>query len=348
MKGARRVREAARENGTAPTVVTASRADFHRPAPPLICGFIDQMRAAGHRVESICHALCELGVQVAPRTYRSWKIAEPSRRAIDDAQITDALLATVDTPEGMYGRRKMTAHLRRTGIDVARCTVDRLMRDEGLSGIVRGRKHRTTIADKNATRAPDLVDRDFTAVAPNRKWVTDFTYVPTWSGFVYVALVIDCFSRLIVGWQVSAVKDTAMVTTALKMALWRRDHHGQTVGDGLIHHSDAGSQYTSIAFSETLVLEGIAASIGSVGDAYDNALAETTMGLFKTEALGPTSPFRTGPLRTIEDVEYPVMEWVDWYNNRRLHSLLGYVPPVEYESAYYAQQSMSQPATSQL
>ncbi|SHT77766.1 Transposase [Mycobacteroides abscessus subsp. abscessus] len=264
-----------------------------------------------------------------------------------DAQVTDALLATVDAPEGMYGRRKMTAHLRRQGIDVARCTVDRLMRDEGLSGIVRGRKHRTTIADRNALRAPDLVDRDFTAAAPNRKWVTDFTYVPTWSGFVYVALVIDCFSRLIVGWQVSAVKDTAMVTTALKMALWRRDHYGHAVDDGLIHHSDAGSQYTSISFAETLVLEGIAASIGSIGDAYDNALAETTMGLFKTEALGPDSPFRAGPLRTLDDVEYPVMEWVDWYNNRRLHSLLDYVPPVEYESAYYAQLPTSQPAMSQ-
>lgn len=305
------------------------------------------MRAAGHRVESICTALRELGVQVAPRTYRNWKTAEPSVRTLTDAQVTDALLATVDAPEGMYGRRKMTAHLRRQGIDVARCTVDRLMRDEGLSGIVRGRKHRTTIADRNALRAPDLVDRDFTAAAPNRKWVTDFTYVPTWSGFVYVALVIDCFSRLIVGWQVSAVKDTAMVTTALKMALWRRDHYGHAVDDGLIHHSDAGSQYTSISFAETLVLEGIAASIGSIGDAYDNALAETTMGLFKTEALGPDSPFRAGPLRTLDDVEYPVMEWVDWYNNRRLHGLLDYVPPVEYESAYYAQLPTSQPAMSQ-
>ena len=154
-------------------------------------------------------------------------------------------------------------------------------------------------------------------------------------GFVYVALVIDCFSRAIVGWQVSRTKDTAMVTTALKMALWRRDHHGHTVGEGLIHHSDAGSQYTSIAFAETLVLEGIAASIGSVGDAYDNALAETTIGLFKTEAIGQGSPFRSAPLRTLDDVEYATMEWVDWYNNRRLHSVLDYVPPVEYETAFH-------------
>lgn len=305
------------------------------------------MRAAGYRVESICTVLREQGVQVAPRTYRNWKTAAPSARTLSDAYLTDALLATVGNPEGMYGRRKMTAHLRREGHRVAACTVDRLMRDEGLSGITRGRRHRTTIPDKNAARAADLLDRDFTASAPNRKWVTDFTYVPTWSGFVYVALVIDCFSRAIVGWQVSKTKDTAMVTTALKMALWRRDHHGHTVGEGLIHHSDAGSQYTSIAFAETLVLEGVAASIGSVGDAYDNALAETTIGLFKTEAIGPGSPFRPGPLRTLDDVEYPTMEWVDWYNNRRLHSVLDYVPPTEYETAYYARQRASQPAMSQ-
>ncbi|MGJ6127237.1 IS3 family transposase [Mycolicibacterium sp. Y3] len=318
-----------------------------RPAPPLICGFIDQMRAAGYRVESTCAVLREQGVQVAPRTYRNWKTAGPSARKRSDAQLTDALLATVGTPEGMYGRRKMTAYLRRQGHRVARCTVDRLMRDEGLSGITRGRRHRTTIADKGADRPVDLLDRDFSAAAPNRKWVTDFTYVPTWAGFVYVALVIDCFSRAIVGWQVSKVKDTAMVTTALKMALWRRDHHGRQVSEGLIHHSDAGSQYTSISFAETLVLEGIAASIGSVGDAYDNALAETTIGLFKTEAISTGSPFRPGPLRTLDDVEYATMEWVDWYNNRRLHSILDYIPPEEYESTYYAQLRASEPAMSQ-
>jgi transposase InsO family protein len=306
------------------------------------------MRAAGYRVESICAVLREQGVQVAPRTYRNWKTAGPSARTVSDAHLTDALLGTVDTPEGMYGRRKMTAYLRREGHRVAACTVDRLMRDASLSGITRGRKHRTTTpGGKGAQRAADLLDRDFTATAPNRKWVTDFTYVPTWSGFVYVALVIDCFSRAIVGWQVSKTKDTAMVTTALKMALWRRDHHGRRVGEDLIHHSDAGSQYTSIAFAETLVLEGIAASIGSVGDAYDNALAETTIGLFKTEAIDARSPFRPGPLRTLDDVEYPTMEWVDWYNNRRLHSLLDYVPPEEYESTYYAHLPTSQPAMSQ-
>ena len=272
----------------------------------------------------------------------------PSARTVSDAHLTDALRATVGTPEGMYGRRKMTAYLRRQGHRVAGCTVDRLMRDEGLSGVIRGRKHRTTIAaEGECRRAPDLLDRDFTAAAPNRKWVTDFTYTRTWMGFVYVAFVVDCFSRAIVGWHATTVKDTAMVTTALKMALWRRDHADHRVDAGLIHHSDAGSQYTSIAFAETLILEGIAASIGSVGDAYDNALAETTIGLFKTEAVGRGSPFLTGPLRTIDDVVYATMEWVDWYNGRRLHSQLNYIPPDEYETTYYAQTQASPPATPQ-
>jgi len=208
----------------------------------LICSFIDQMRARKFRVESICRVLTEQGVAVAGRTYRNWKKAAPSARTITDAGLTDALRATVGTPEGMYGRRKMTSHLRRQGHQVAACTVDRLMSDEGLSGVVRGRKHRTTIpGGKDSRRAPDLLDRDFTAAAPNRKWVTDFTYCRTWSGFVYVAFVIDCFSRAIVGWHAATVKDTAMVTTALKMALWRRDHAQHRVAAGLIHHSDAGS-----------------------------------------------------------------------------------------------------------
>jgi len=302
------------------------------------------MRAYHYRVESICRVLTEHGVQVAPRTYRNWKTARPSDRVVADAYLTDALRATANTPEGMYGRRKMTAHLRRQGHRVAACTTDRLMRDEDLSGLVRGGKHRTTIpAEQGGRRAPDLLDRDFTAQAPNRKWVTDFTYCRTWSGFVYVAFVIDCFSRAIVGWHATQVKNTAMVTTALKMALWRRDHEGRQIGDGLIHHSDAGSQYTSIAFAETLGIEGIAASIGSVGDAYDNALAESTIGLFKTEVISRNSPFRAHPAKTVDDIEYATMEWVDWYNHRRLHSLLGYIPPEELEAAYYAQPTALQP-----
>lgn len=177
--------------------------------------------------------------------------------------------------------------------------------------------------------------------------VTDFTYTRTWAGFVYVAFVIDCFSRAIVGWHASTVKDTAMVTTALKMALWRRDHGGHRIGADLIHHSDAGSQYTSIAFAETLVLEGIAASIGSVGDAYDNALAESTIGLFKTEAVSKRSPFLNGPIKTIDDVEFATMGWTDWFNQRRLHSTLDYLTPDEFEEVYYCQETAFQPEMSQ-
>lgn len=253
-----------------------------------------------------------------------------------DAVIIDALLATVDTPEGMYGRRKMTAYLRRQGHDVSQRRVDRLMGDLGLNGRVRGRGVRTTIVNKNAERAPDLLDRDFTAVSPNQSWVADFTYVRTWAGFVYVAFVIDCFSRAIVGWHVATSKTTPLVTTALRMGLWRRDRAGRPATDGLIHHSDAGSQFTSVSFAETLALEGIAASIGSIGDAYDNALAESTIGLFKTEAIREDSPFRNSPLRTVDDVEWVTVEWVDWYNTQRLHSTLGNVPPEEYETSHYA------------
>ena len=279
---------------------------------------------------------------VAERTYRAWKRAQPSSRDLADAVVVDAILtARVDengaaTPESMYGRRKMMALLRRQGLAVSNRQVDRLMRQLGIKGLVRGKGVRTTIPDRNTDRAPDLLDRDFTAEAPNRRWVADFTYVRTWAGFVYVSFVIDCFSRAIVGWHAATTKTTPLVTTALRMALWRRDRAGHQVEDGLVHHSDAGSQFTSVSFAESLALEGIAASIGSIGDAYDNALAESTIGLFKNEAIRDSSPFRSGPLKTIEDVEWVTAGWVDWYNNRRLHSTLGNVPPEEFEATYYA------------
>jgi putative transposase len=239
----------------------------------------------------------------------------------------------------MYGRRKMTRWLRRQGHDVAFCTVDRIMRELGLHGVVRGRKHRTTIRAKDGVRAGDQLNRDFTADAPNRAWVADFTYVSTWTGWAYVAFVFDVYSRAIVGWTAASTKTTALVSKALNMAVWRRDHYGHPVEPGLIHHSDAGSQYTSVAFTESLALQGLSASVGSVGDAYDNALAESIIGLFKTEVVN-----RHGPFKTLADVEYAVMEWVDWYNNARLHSRLGYLTPVEYESAYYAQHQPRRPA----
>ena len=264
------------------------------------------------------------------------RIRGASVRDRGDAVVIDALLATESTPEGMYGRRKMVSHLRRQGLPASARQVDRLMRDLGLNGRVRGRGVRTTVPDRNALRAPDLLDRDFTAPAPNIRWVADFTYVRTWAGFTYVSFVIDCYSRAIVGWHASMSKTTPLVTTALRMALWRRDRAGHPAGDGLVHHSDAGSQFTSVAFAETLALEGIAASIGSIGDAFDNALAESTIGLFKNEAIRDDSPFRDGPLKRLEDVEWITLAWVDWYNQHRLHSRLGDVPPDEFEAAYYA------------
>ena len=308
----------------------------------MICQFIDSLRPR-FRVEPICTALASLGVQVAPRTYRNWKQASPATRTVDDAVIVNALLATVGTPEGMYGRRKMTHWLRRQGFEVAHCTVDRLMRQQGLSGVVRGRSHRTTVPGKDGCRAGDLVNRDFTAAAPNCLWVADFTYVRTWAGFVYVAFIIDVFSRRIVGWHAATTKTTDLVTTALRMAVWQRGHDGQCIDVGLIHHSDAGSQYTAEAFAETLRLSDMRASIGSVGDAYDNALAETTIGLFKTEAVGKRSPFINGPLQTISDVEWAVLGWVDWFNQRRLHSELDYQTPVDFEAQHYTATVPHQP-----
>jgi putative transposase len=302
----------------------------------LIVGFIDEQRAKGRAVESVCAVLRGQGVQIAARTYRALKSREASVRDRLDAVVIDALRATARAPERMYGRRKMLSHLRRQGLPASARQVDRLMRDLGLNGRVRGRGVRTTIADRHADRAPDLLERDFTAAAPNTRWVADFTYVRTWAGFAYVSFVIDCYSRAIVGWHASMSKTTPLVTTALRMGLWRRDRAGHPAGDGLVHHSDAGSQFTSVSFAETLALEGIAASIGSIGDAYDNALAESTIGLFKNEAIRDDSPFRDGPLRRLEDVEWVTMAWVDWYNQHRLHSRLGDVPPDEFEAAYYA------------
>ena len=221
---------------------------------------------------------------------------------------------------------------------VSKHTVDRLMRQLGMRGLVRGRGVRTTVpAGDGARRAADLLQRRFGTSAPNLAWVTDFTYVATWAGFGYVAFAVDLYSRAIVGWSAGTVKNVAFVEACLAMALWRRDHTGRPVPAGMIHHSDAGSQYTSIRFTETLTLQGLSASIGSVGDAYDNAVAESVIGLYKNEAIAAGSPFRDGPLRTLADVETVTMEYVDWYNNHRLHSRLDNLTPEEYEQAYYAQ-----------
>ena len=234
--------------------------------------FIDDMTAAGHAVESTCAVLRSQGCRVAARTYRAWRTTSRpvAARTLSDAVVIDALLGTSGTPESLYGRRKMTHYLRREGLEVAFCTVDRLMRDLGMNGIRRGKGVRTTVAAKDGHRAGDLLNRDFTAPAPNTRWVADFTYCRTWAGFVYVAFVVDVFAQRIVGWHAATDKRTHLVLTPLRIALWDRGRQGQPIQPGqLLHHSDAGSQYTSVRFTEHLALTGIAPSIGSVGDAYD-------------------------------------------------------------------------------
>lgn len=276
-----------------------------------------------HGVEPICRTL-----GIAPSTYYAVKARErdPSQRALSDQRLLGEIRRVHKENLGVYGARKVWWQLQREGIRAARCTVERLMAKDGLAGAVRGKKRHTTIPDGQSTRAPDLVDRDFQASAPNRLWVADFTYVATWSGTVYVAFAIDVFSRRIVGWKADTTMKTPLVLDTLEMALWARDHHGTPVGAGLVHHTDAGSQYTSFAFTQRLVDAGADASIGSVGDGYDNALAESTIGLYKTEMIN-----RQGPWKTIDQVELATLEWVDWYNHRRLHSACERLPPVEYE-----------------
>lgn len=316
----------------------------------MIVAFIDEQRAQGRAVESVCRVLREQGLQIAARTYRSWKQADRqvASRTISDARVVAAVrdLAWVTdgvtgarrlTPEGLYGRRKMTALVRRQVLPEASAgSVDRAMKLLGLNGIRRDKTIRTTIPAKDGKRAGDLLDRDFTATAPNRVWVTDFTYVRTWAGWVYVAFILDVFAQRIVAWHAATVKDVDLVMTPLRMAIWHRDRQGHPlVAEQLIHHSDAGSQYTSVKLTEHLALEGIRPSIGSVGDAYDNALMETVNGLYKAECVR-TTVFHDGPYKTIADVEFATAGWVDWYNQARLHSSLGMMSPVEFENAHYA------------
>jgi putative transposase len=237
---------------------------------------------------------------------------------------------------GLYGARKVWHQLRREGFVVARCQVERLMRAGGLQGARRGRRFVTTRADPAATRPPDLVERDFTAPRPDQLWVVDFTYVATWSGMAFTAFVSDVFSRRLVGWRTAATMPTELPLDALEMALWVRARAGADV-DGVIHHSDAGSQYTSIRYSNRLLDAGAVASIGTVGDSYDNALAESVIGLYKTECVR-----RDGPWRGVDDLELATLNWVHWFNETRLHSSIGYVPPHEYETEHYRQNTSPQ------
>ncbi|MFE9804339.1 IS3 family transposase [Streptomyces goshikiensis] len=311
-----------------------------RPATHALVTFVDESKGRFGGVEPICRTLTEYDCKIAPSTYYAAKKREvvPSPRRVRDAFLKELITEVYETNFSVYGARKVWRELNRQGHTVARCTVERLMRELGIAGAVRGKKAITTVPDDSVERAPDLVDRDFVASAPNRCWVADFTYVKTWSGIVYVAFVVDTFSHRIVGWSAATTKETRLVLDALEMALWQRDRDGFPHGHGeLIHHPDAGSQYTSFALAEHLDRAGIAASIGSVGDAYDNALMESAIGLFKTELIKPGRPWKT-----LSQVELATAEWVDWYCHRRLHGEIGHIPPVEYEANYYRETTKPQ------
>jgi putative transposase len=316
----------------------------------VICRFIAEHRAR-FGVASICRALSAHGCKIAPRTYYAWAVRAPSKRALWDTTVTAVLAGYYEPdehgrrrPEALYGAVKMWAHLRREGIEVARCTVERLMKANGWHGVTRAKKIRTTVADPAATRAPDLVNRQFTVAAPNTLLVADFTYVRLATGaFVYTAFVIDAFAGRIVGWECSTSKHTGFVQRAVTQAASFRARQGNPLQNKAIHHSDAGSQYTAVRFTETLQLHGIDPSIGTVGDAYDNALAETTIGLYKTECIRDDSPFRRGPLTGLSSVEAITAVWVHWYNTSRLMHRLDRRPPAEAEADYYSQTRDDQP-----
>jgi transposase InsO family protein len=280
-----------------------------------------------HGIEPLCKQL-----PIAVSTYYAHKDreADPDKepnRSIRDRHLKPEIQRVWDENLQVYGVRKVWRQLKREGFVIARCTVERLMKALEIQGVRRGAKCWTTISDASQDRPADLVNRQFVADRPNQLWVADITFVATWSGFVYVAFVIDVYSRAIVGWRVSRSLKTELVLDALEQAIWARKDT-----QNLIHHSDRGSQYLSIRYSERLAEEGIESSVGSVGDSYDNALAETINGLFKTEVI--RNPKR-GPWKNMDDVEYATLEWVEWFNNRRLLEPIGNIPPAEYEKQYY-------------
>jgi len=295
--------------------------------------FVDAYRDQ-HGVEPICRVLA-----IAPSTYHAHvaRRAKPETapaRVTRDARLSVEIRRVFDENFQVYGVRKVWRQMLREGHDVARCTVARLMRKMGLQGVIRGKRVRTTISDKAAVCPLDRVNRQFRAPRPNALWVSDFTYVATWAGFVYVAFVVDAYARRIVGWRVSRSAHAGFVLDALEQALHDRK---PVCGGGLVHHSDRGVQYVSIKYTERLAEAGLVPSVGSVGDSYDNALAETINGLYKAEVI-----HRRGPWRSLEAVEYATLEWVDWFNNRRLLEPIGNIPPAEAEALYYA--AMEEPA----
>jgi putative transposase len=281
-------------------------------------------------VEPICRHL-----PIAPSTYYDAKSRPPSARKLRDEELKVDIARVHAANFGVYGARKVWHQLNREGIEVARCTVQRLMRELHLQGVRRGRFKRTTTPDETTPRPADLVNRDFSATRPNQLWVADITYVATWSGFVYTSFIIDAYSRAIVGWRSSRSLRADLALDALEMAIWaRRDL------DQLIHHSDRGAQYLAIRYTERLGEQGAVNSVGSKGDSYDNALAETIIGLYKTELIR-----RSGPWKGLDDVEYATLEWVDWFNHRRLLEPIGYVPPAEFEATYWSREGSGEDAT---
>lgn len=285
--------------------------------------------------------LTEHGLPIAPSTFYEARRRAPSARDRRDEELVALMVAAREQQKFRlrYGPRKMWLHLRRQGHDVARCTIERLYRREGWVGATRKRRFRTTIPDPAAARPMDLVDRQFFAHRPNQLWVADFTYVATWAGTVYVAFIFDVFSRRIVGWRAATRMTTDLVLDTLEHAIWTRERDGVQDLSGLVHHTDAGSQYVSFAFTERLIEAGVDASVGSVGDAYDNALAESQIGLYKAELIRPE-----GPWRGVEHVELETLNWVDWFNNGRPHEALSDLTPVAAEQLHYAARNELQPA----
>lgn len=285
-------------------------------------------------VEPICKVLGEHGLAIAPATYYAARSRPPSARAVRDARLKPVIARVHADNYGVYGARKMQIAVRReAGIVIGRDQTARLMRQLGLRGVRRGTPRRTTVADQAAAARPaDLVDRNFHAERPDQLWVVDLTYIRTWVGFAYLALVIDVYARRIVGWALTTHLRTDLPLEALGMAIWTRQRHGINDLAGLIHHGDRGSQYTSIRYTDRLAEAGAIPSVGSRGDSYDNALAESTIGQLKAELID-----QRGPWRTVEQLEYAIFEYIDWWNQRRLHGEIGMITPIEKETAYYTQ-----------
>jgi putative transposase len=300
--------------------------------------FIDENkdRTDGGRrwgVESICRVLCEQDMAIAPATYYAAKTRAPSARAVRDKELKASIVEVNESNYEVYGAVKMQRALRREKqIMIGRDQTARLMRELGLKGVRRGAFKRTTTPDETAPRPADLVDRNFHADRPDQLWIVDLTYIRTWVGFAYLALVIDVFARRIVGWALATHMRTDLPLEALEMAIWSRQRAGINDITGLIHHGDRGGQYMSIRYTERLAEAGAVPSVGSRGDSYDNAMAESTIGQIKAELI-----YRRGPWRTVEQLEYALFEYLDWWNHRRLHGQIGLTPPAEKEDAYHAQ-----------